>query len=37
MDWTIKDYASANHNPQVVVNGDSGQAALLLTTTVGKP
>ncbi|WP_281075489.1 nucleoside hydrolase-like domain-containing protein [Klebsiella quasivariicola] len=36
MDWTIKDYASANHNPQVVVNGDSGQAALLLTTTVGE-
>ncbi|MDH1612440.1 nucleoside hydrolase-like domain-containing protein [Klebsiella aerogenes] len=36
MDWTIKDYASANHNPQVVVNGDSDQEALFLNMKVGE-
>jgi len=36
MDWSIKDYAAANHNPQVVVNGDSGQEALLLSAKVGE-
>lgn len=36
MDWGIKDYAAANHNPQVVVNGDSGQEALFLNASVGE-
>lgn len=36
MDWSIKDYASANHNPELVVNGDNGQEALFLTAKVGE-
>lgn len=36
MDWGIKDYAAANHNPQAVVNGDSGQEALFLNAKVGE-
>jgi hypothetical protein len=28
MDWTIKDYKSANHNPVVTVNGRGGQRRL---------
>jgi hypothetical protein len=35
MDWTIKDVAAANHNPDVVVNGSSGKAPLLITAKVG--
>ena len=27
MDWTIRDVAHANHNPDVVVNGQRGQSA----------
>ncbi len=27
MDWTIKDPAQANHNPDVVVNGQAGEGA----------
>ncbi len=30
MDWTIRDYAHANHNPEVVVNGQPGKAQLEL-------
>ncbi len=30
MDWTIKDYAHANHNPTLVVNGQTGTAPLEL-------
>ena len=37
MDWTIKDVAQANHNPDVVVNGQDGKAPLLLDATVGSP
>ena len=37
MDWTIKDVAQANHNPDVVVNGVEGKAPLLLEATVGTP
>ena len=31
MDWTIKDYAHANHSPKLVVNGQPGKAPLELT------
>ena len=37
MDWTIKDVAQANHNPDVVVNGVEGKAPLMLDATVGTP
>jgi hypothetical protein len=37
MDWTIRDFAGANHNPEVVVNGSSGKAPLLITAKVGTP
>lgn len=37
MDWTIKPYAQANHNPQLVVNGKDGAAPILLDVEVGKP
>lgn len=30
MDWTIKDFAHANHNPDLVVNGQSGKAPIEL-------
>ena len=32
MDWTIKDVAHANHNPDVVVNGQAGKAPDLRST-----
>jgi hypothetical protein len=31
MDWTIKDFAHANHNPELVVNGQPGSSPLELT------
>ena len=31
MDWTIKDFAHANHNPEIVLNGQPGTGALELT------
>ena len=31
MDWTIKDFAHANHNPQLVVNGQAGTTPVELT------
>jgi hypothetical protein len=31
MDWTIKDYAHANHNPELTVNGRHGTGTLELT------
>jgi len=31
MDWTIKDFAHANHNPEVVLNGQPGTGTLELT------
>ncbi len=37
MDWTIKDVAAANHNPQVVVNGRADNAPLVLDVAVGAP
>lgn len=37
MDWTIKPYAQANHNPVVIVNGKDGTAPITLDAEVGKP
>lgn len=36
MDWTIKDYAHANHNPLLVVNGIAGTAPIEMETGVGQ-
>lgn len=36
MDWTIKDFAHANHAPQLVVNGESGTAPVELNVNVGQ-
>ena len=36
MDWTIADYAHANHNPIVEVNGQSGTAPIAIDVEVGK-
>ncbi len=35
MDWTIKDVGQANHNPEVVVNGESGKAPLTVMARLG--
>lgn len=37
MDWTIADFQHANHNPSLVVNGQSGTAPLLIDAVVGRP
>ena len=37
MDWTIKEVAQANHNPDVVVNNVDGKAPLALDASVGTP
>jgi len=37
MDWTVKDPKHANHNPQVVINGQSGKAPIVIQTEPGKP
>ena len=37
MDWTLKDPAQANHNPEVVVNGQAGKAPVRIDATVGVP
>ena len=36
MDWTIKPFAQANHNPQLVVNGKAGTEVIALDAEVGK-
>jgi hypothetical protein len=36
MDWTIEDFAHANHNPRVVVNGKNGTSPLELQATAGQ-
>src|SRR5262249_15911038 len=36
MDWTVADYAHANHNPVVVVNGQGGTAPIVIDAEVGK-
>ncbi len=37
MDWTIKPFAEANHNPVVVVNDQSGTAPIFVDAVVGQP
>jgi hypothetical protein len=37
MDWTVKDFAHANHNPVIEVNGQPGTAPVELEAEVGKP
>lgn len=37
MDWTVEDFAHANHNPIVEINGQSGTAPIVIDTEVGKP
>ena len=37
MDWTIKAFAQANHNPVVSVNGKDGTAPIAIEAEVGKP
>src|SRR6185312_13611125 len=37
MDWTIKDYKHANHNPVLEANGSSGTAPIYVDMTVGQP
>ena len=36
MDWTIQDFAHANHNPQVVVNGIAGTAPIEIEVNAGQ-
>jgi hypothetical protein len=36
MDWSVKPPNAANHNPEVVVNGQKGTAPLEITTRVGE-
>jgi hypothetical protein len=37
MDWTTNDERHANHNAELVVNGQAGKAPLVLDATVGSP
>jgi hypothetical protein len=37
MDWTIKPFSEANHNPVVTVNGKDGTASILIEAQVGQP
>ena len=37
MDWTIADYAHANHNPIVEVNGVPGTLPVIIDAEIGKP
>jgi hypothetical protein len=36
MDWTIRDFARANHNPVVVVNGKPGTSPIEIEASVGQ-
>ena len=36
MAWTLTDKPGANHNPEVVVNGQPGRAPLTIDATIGK-
>ena len=36
MDWTVRDFAHANHPPIVVVNGTSGSGPIFVDATVGQ-
>lgn len=35
MDWTVEDFAYANHNPELVVNGQAGTAPVEMTERAG--
>ena len=37
MDWTMKDFKDANHNPVVVVNGDTTKEPIVIKAKVGTP
>jgi hypothetical protein len=37
MDWSVKPFAAANHNPVAVVNGQAGTAPITIDAEVGKP
>jgi hypothetical protein len=37
MDWTIADFAHANHNPQITVNGQPGTAPITIDDELNKP
>jgi hypothetical protein len=37
MTWTIADFAHANHNPVIEINGSSGTAPIYLDAEVNKP
>ena len=37
MDWTVADFAHANHNPVVEINGQSGTAPVVIQAEVGRP
>lgn len=36
MDWTVKPFSGANHNPAVVVNGQPGAAPIVIPVKVGR-
>jgi Protein of unknown function (DUF1593) len=36
MDWTIKPFAEANHNPVVIVNGKEGTAPIIINAKIGE-
>jgi hypothetical protein len=35
MDWTLKEFKDANHNPVAVVNSDSGKEPLVINAKIG--
>ena len=37
MDWSMKEFAEANHNPVVVVNGDTTKDPIFIKAKVGSP
>jgi hypothetical protein len=37
MDWSMKEFAEANHNPIVVVNGDATKEPIFIKARVGSP
>ena len=37
MDWTIKPFSEANHNPAIGVNGQAGTAPIFVDAVVGQP
>lgn len=37
MDWSVSDFAHANHSPAASVNGDGGKAPILIDAQAGSP